>query len=325
MPVRTIERQRLRSVHVVPVTAFGAEGRLDLAVQAEHTRRLVRAGATVLMPAAGTGEFHSLTADEAVRVVEATRQAAGPDVLVFAAVGYQLDHAVAIGRGARDASADGIMFMPPGHPYLCDAGLREYYLEVLKQVGLPALIYKRGAFPSDALLLELAGHPLVVGVKYAENNLPEFRRTVLADKDRIEWLCGSAERFAPYFMLAGATGYTSGVANVAAEATLAMHAALAVGDFAEGMKRQSALLPFEELRARAGESYNISVVKHAVTACGIACGPARPPQRPLTDADRAEIEALLPGLAIPRKTPPAHLHRPAAEAVQASGSEASRR
>ncbi|HBH52476.1 MAG TPA: hypothetical protein DDY91_11350 [Planctomycetaceae bacterium] len=283
---------RLRTVHLVPLTAFDEHDRLDREVQARHTERLVRAGIRMFLPAAGTGEFHSLSADEIVEVVRVTREAAGPDVEIFAPVGLQVAHAIDVGRRSLQAGANGVMFMPFTHPYLCNTGAAEYYRAVINALQCPTLIYKKSAVPSDTLLLELAENQHVVGIKYAENNLHDFRKVVLADQGRIEWLCGSAERFAPYFLLAGATGYTTGAGNIAPHVTLAMHAAFSAGAWSEGMRYQEALLPLEEFRAREQDSYNISMLKWAVRKTGLNFGATRPPQRSLTQADQRAIDEL---------------------------------
>jgi 4-hydroxy-tetrahydrodipicolinate synthase len=185
------------------------------------------------------------------------------------------------------------MFMPFAHPYMSNEGAKDYYREVIDAVMAPTLVYKKADIPSDSLLLELADNPHVVGVKYAQNEMHNFRTTVQADGGRIEWLCGSAERFAPFYMLAGASGYTTGAGNLCPHITLAMHAAFAVGEYAEGLRLQSLLLPIEDYRARCGDSYNISMLKHAMTLIGKDFGPPRPPQRQLTEAERAEIDVLM--------------------------------
>ncbi|MBI3866698.1 MAG: dihydrodipicolinate synthase family protein [Planctomycetia bacterium] len=287
------DRSKLRTVHLVPLTAFDSAGRLALDVQKQHTARMYAAGIRVFMPAAGTSEFHSLSADEIVAIVKATRDGSGPDAQIFAPVGLQVQHAIEVGRRSVDAGATGIMFMPFAHPYLCNSGARDYYRQVIDSVRAPTLIYKKSPVPSDELLLELAGDPHVVGVKYAENNLHDFRKVVLEDRGRIEWLCGSAERFAPYYMLAGSTGYTTGAGNVCPHLTLAMHAALASGEFAEGMRWQKMILPIEDFRAREGDSFNISMLKYAMRRVGVDCGVPRAPQRQLTPLDRSAIDDIL--------------------------------
>lgn len=293
MSDKSYNRALLRTVHLVPLTAFTAAGKINEPAQVEHTRRMAAAGIRVFLPAAGTSEFHSLSADEVVEIVRLTRAGAGPSAQIFAPVGLQLSHAIDIGRRAMQAGADGIMFMPFSHPYLSNAGCRDYYNQVLDAVGAPALVYKKSPFPSDALLLEMAAHPLVVGVKYAENLLHDFRKVVLADGDRVEWLCGSAERFAPFYMLAGAPGYTTGAGNICPLLTLAMHTAFASGEYAEGMRWQQQILPIEDYRAREGDSFNISMLKHAIKRTGLDFGPARAPQRQLTTDECRQIDTLL--------------------------------
>lgn len=292
-PCEPYDRSLLRTVHLVPLTACDSSGRLALDVQARHTARMFAAGIRVFLPAAGTSEFHSLSADEIVELVRVTRDAAGTDAQIFAPVGLQLSHAIDVGRRSMAAGADGIMFMPFSHPYLSNAGARDYYRQVIDAVQAPTLIYKKSAIPSDDLLLELAGDPHVVGVKYAENNLHDFRKVVLADRGRVEWLCGSAERFAPYYMLAGAPGFTTGAGNLCPNLALAMHTALISGEFAEGMRWQRLILPIEDFRSREGDSYNISMLKFGMTLLGEDFGAPRAPQRQLSRADQAAIEELL--------------------------------
>jgi 4-hydroxy-tetrahydrodipicolinate synthase len=176
---------------------------------------------------------------------------------------------------------------------LSDEGARDYDLAALDRLGAPAMIYKAAPIPSNDLLCELAGDPRVLAVKYAVNSLHEFRSAVRRG-GTCEWLCGSAERFAPYFMLAGASGYTSGAANLCPRISLAMHAAFAEGRTAEGFGLQQLLLSIEEFRARDGDSYGISMLKHALECSGTPVGPPRPPQRRLTRGEQTQIESLLP-------------------------------
>tara|TARA_B100000029_G_scaffold505100_1_gene585190 strand:+ start:642 stop:1589 length:948 start_codon:yes stop_codon:yes gene_type:complete len=283
----------LRTVHLVPLTAFDADGQIDAAMQAQHISGMYESGMRVYLPAAGTSEFQSLSADEVVELVRITREASGPDAQIFAPVGLQVGHAIEIGQRSMDAGADGIMFMPFVHPYMSDAGARDYYREVIDAVDAPTLVYRKGPIPTDDLLLDLADDPRVVGVKYAVNEMHAFRTTLLADNGRIEWLCGSAERFAPYYMLVGSPGYTTGAGNLAPHVTLAMHAALAAGEYDEGLRLQRVLLPIEDYRARAGDSYNVSMLKYAMSLVGMDFGAPRAPQRQLNDAERAEIDDLM--------------------------------
>ncbi|WP_339729941.1 dihydrodipicolinate synthase family protein [uncultured Gimesia sp.] len=289
----SIERQQLQTVHIVPLTAFHQNDQLNLDAQAAHTAKLYEAGMRVYLPGAGTSEFHSLRPEEIVELVKVTREVTGPDTLIFAPIGYQVGIARQTAIDCIEAGATGIMFMPFAHPYMSDRGAEEYYLSVMDAANCPTLFYKKAEIPSDALLLELAADKRSIGVKYSVNQMHQFRTTVSADKHGLEWICGSAERFAPYYMLAGSGGFTSGAGNVCPHLSLAMHAAFVSGAYAEGMRIQHQILPIEDYRARAGDSFNISMLKYAITLTGADFGPPRPPQRTLTSEQQAEIRQLM--------------------------------
>eukprot|EP00913_Durusdinium_trenchii_P010900 g10229.t1 len=285
--------RELRTVHLVPLTAYDADGNINRDLQAEHFQNMSAAGMQVYLPAAGTSEFHSLSADEIVEIVRINREACGDGAQIFAPVGLQVGHAIDVGVRSMEAGATGIMFMPFAHPYMSDEGASDYYRQVIDAVQAPTLIYRKGPIPTDALLQEMAANPHVVGIKYAVNEMHEFHKAVMNDAHGIEWLCGSAERFAPYYMLAGAPGYTTGAGNLCPHLTLAMHAAFAAGQYSEGMRLQRLILPIEDYRARRGDSYNISMLKHGMTLLGKDFGPARAPQRQLTADERGEIDAIV--------------------------------
>jgi len=288
-----IDVKRLQDVHLVPLTAYSVEGTLDLQKQAEHIQNLANAGIRVFLPAAGTSEFHSLSDEEIVQLVRVTREAAGSEATIFAPIGRQIGSAIKVGSESMAAGADGVMIMPFEHPYLSDQGALAYYRDVMKELRCPVMIYKKADIPTDNLLLNLARDPRMVGVKYAVNNMAQFRQTILADRTGTQWLCGSAERFAPFFMLAGSTGYTSGSGNLCPRLTLAMFDALSNGMYGEAMKLQELILPIEHYRARAGDSFNISMLKHGLKLTGLDFGPPRPPGRVLTSEEEQEIEAIL--------------------------------
>ncbi len=290
---RPFRSEALRTVQIVPVTAYDEAGELNLDVMRQHTQRLFEAGMRVFIPCAGSSEFHSLAADEVVSAVAMTREVVGDEGIVMAPVGLQLRHAIEIGRRSVDAGADCLLVMPLSAPYLSDSGARDYYESIFAEVNCPALVYKKTDIPSDRLLLDLAQHPKVVGVKYAVNCVDAFTKVVREDDGRLEWFCGSAERFAPFFMLAGATGYTSGAGNLCPHLTLAMHAACAEGDWAQAMRLLEVIRPIEDYRARAANSYNISFLKHACRATGLEFGQPRAPQRRLTADEEREIDAIV--------------------------------
>lgn len=285
---------RLATVQIVPPTPFSADGKhLQPETLANLARELYSAGMRVFLPAAGTGEFHSLTTDEVVACVRTVRQAVGRDAVVLAPLGFALHESLAIGRGATEAGADALLIMPPVHSYLADVGFRDYFHALTAELSLPFLAYKRGPVPSDKLLLEMAQGGRLIGVKYAVNEMDAFARFAMAAPASLGLYCGTAERFASFFMLAGAAGFTSGAGNLCPRLTLAMHAHLAGGRYAEAMRLLKIIRPIEDYRARDADSFNITLLKYALELKGHRFGPPRAPLRQLTDTERSEIRALV--------------------------------
>ncbi|MCA9111750.1 MAG: dihydrodipicolinate synthase family protein, partial [Planctomycetaceae bacterium] len=96
------DQHSLRTVHLVPLTAYNEDGSLNLEAQAEHTARMSAAGMRVFLPGAGTSEFHSLSTDEIVEIVRVTVEASHDDAMVFAPVGFQPQHAIEIGERSME-------------------------------------------------------------------------------------------------------------------------------------------------------------------------------------------------------------------------------
>ncbi|MDR3622699.1 MAG: dihydrodipicolinate synthase family protein [Paludisphaera borealis] len=290
----TFDLSRLDTVQLVPLTPFSSDGSKVLPdVLGSFTSWLYDAGVRVFLPGAATSEFHSLSAEEVVTCVAATRSALPDDAVVIAPIGMSVSHALSIGKGAIDAGADALLVMPPVHPYLCDAGMGDYFRALTDALPLPFLAYKKGPFPSDELLGELSRAGRLVGVKYAVNEVDAVTRFIESHRGKLGVYCGTAERFAPFFHLAGATGYTSGAGNICPRLTLAMHRALAGGDYAKAMQFLRTIRPIEDYRARSGDSYNVSMLKTAIKFRGRDFGPPRPPQRRLTPLEETEVRTLL--------------------------------
>jgi 4-hydroxy-tetrahydrodipicolinate synthase len=293
MPARLDIRQ-LDTVQLVTPTPFTDDGRQIVPERlAEHSRKMVEAGIRVFLPAAGTGEFHSLSVEEVLECVQVTREAVGSGSIVIAPIGLGVNHATSIAAQAAAAGADAMLLMPLIHPYLCDEGFSDYVLALAGASPLPLLAYKRGPVPSDALLLELARGGQLLGVKYATNDLDAFNRFAQSAPAELGLFCGSAERFAPFFALIGATGFTSGAANICPQLSLELHRLLSSRTFDEAMRIVELVRPIEDFRAREDDSLNISAIKYALTMLGCNFGPPRPPQRRLTSEEQNSLRLIV--------------------------------
>lgn len=299
----TFETQRaaLADVVAIPVTPFAADGTVEQDTHRALLRRLLDGGIRTLTPGGNTGEFYALTPEERRTVTELTVEEAGDRAVVLAGVGHDLPTAVASARHARDIGVRMVMVHQPVHPYVSAAGWVDYHRAIAESVPeLGVVPYIRNAQLPGARLAELADHcPNVIGVKYAVPDAARFAGFARdAGLDRFVWVAGLAEPYAPSYFSAGATGFTSGLVNVAPAVSLNMAEALRSGDYPAAMKIWEQIRRFEELRAAHGSADNVTVVKEALAALGLCRPDVRPPSRPLPEAERAEVAAIVAGWSI---------------------------
>ncbi|MBW8796035.1 MAG: dihydrodipicolinate synthase family protein [Streptomyces sp.] len=292
------QRAALADVVAIPVTPFAADGSVDRDAHRALLRRLLDGGIRTLTPNGNTGEFYALTPEERRLVTELTLDEAGDRAVVLVGVGHDIATAVAAARHAREHGAQMVMVHQPVHPYVSQAGWVDYHRAVAAAVPeLGVVPYVRNAQLAGARLAELADAcPNVIGVKYAVPDAAKFAAFARdAGLDRFVWVAGLAEPYAPSYFSAGATGFTSGLVNVAPAVSLDMIEALRSGDYPAAMKVWEQIRRFEELRAANGSADNVTVVKEALAALGLCRRDVRPPSRQLPEEGRAEVAAIAAG------------------------------
>jgi 4-hydroxy-tetrahydrodipicolinate synthase len=289
-------RDDLRSVVAIPVTPFAEDGRIDVAALARIIGRMADAGVRVMTPNGNTGEFYALAPEEYGRAVEVAVATVAGNGLVITGIGFDTATAVEMGRSAVAAGADGVMVHQPLHPYQSSGGWIAYHRAIAAALAETAVVlYIRDPSVTATMLDQLVeACPNVVGVKYAVGDAGRFGALVDALRTRdLAWVCGLAEPWAPFYWLAGAAGFTSGLANVEPRLSLEMLRCLRGGDYGGAMRVWRSVRPFEELRARHDNGNNVPVVKEALAQLALCDRRVRPPLEVLDAAERQEVASIL--------------------------------
>ncbi|AXG76373.1 dihydrodipicolinate synthase family protein [Streptomyces paludis] len=297
----TQSRDALAEVVAIPVTPFTADDTLDTDAHRLLLRRLLDGGVRTVTPNGNTGEYYALAPDERRAVTELTIEEAAGRATVLVGIGLEVPAAIAAATHARDAGAQMVMVHQPVHPYVSQGGWIDYHraiAEAVPELGVvPYIRNAQLAGESLAALGELC--PNVIGAKYAVPDAARFAAFARdAGLERFVWVAGLAELYAPSYFAGGATGFTSGLVNVAPAVSLGMLEALRAGDYAGAMKVWEQIRPFEELRAARQSADNVTVVKEALAALGLCRRDLRPPSRALPEEQRAAVASLVAGWAI---------------------------
>ncbi|MEU7240799.1 dihydrodipicolinate synthase family protein [Streptomyces sparsogenes] len=294
-------RAALADVVAIPVTPYDAEGAVDQDAYRALLRRLLDGGVRAVTPNGNTGEFYALTLAERRLVTELTVAETGDRAAVLVGVGHDVATAVEAARHAREVGAGMVMVHQPVHPYVSQDGWVDYHRAIAEAVPeLGVVPYLRNPLIEGSAIARLGEVcPNVIGVKYAVPDAARFAAVARdAGLDRFVWVAGLAELYAPSYWAVGATGFTSGLVNVAPKVSLDMLGALRAGDYPAAMKMWEQIRRFEDLRAAQQSANNVSVVKEALAALGLCRRDIRPPSSALPEAQRAEVAALVQGWAI---------------------------
>lgn len=279
-----------------PLTAFHADGSLDVGGFREHVAGQLATGPGALFPACGTGEFFSLDEDEYRQVVTAAVAETGGKVPVVAGVGYGWAQAVRFARVAEEAGADALLVLPH---YLVAApqdGLVAQLEQIAARTSLPLIAYQRGQVAYTAgSLARIARIPGVIGLKDGHSDLDRLQRLTLAAPEGFLFFNGAAtaEIQARAYASVGVPAYSSAVHAFAPEIADAFFAALGDGDHGTVDKLlRDFYVPFVELRDRV-PGYAVSLVKAAARLRGRPVGPVRAPLTEPSDAHLSDLKALL--------------------------------
>src|SRR5439155_11815265 len=196
--------------------------------------------------------------------------------------------------------------MPPYYATPDPQGLLAYYQQIASATSLGVMPYARdaAAFTPD-LVEQLARRvPNLIAFKDGRGDVRLFQhlREHVVEQlgaERLLWLAGVGDDLvAPYFA-AGAVGFTSSLACFWPEASVKLFRLASSGDYA-GLARyhQRVVRPFYELRQRR-RGFEVSVMKAAMELLGHAAGPPRAPLGQLSEADRADLRAILERLEVP--------------------------
>ena len=285
----------LTGISGILVTPYDDNGDVAPGRLAPILDRALGAGLHMPVVNGNTGEFYTLTTDEASTMVrEVVRLVAGR-APVLAGIGRGIRDATALARVSAEAGATALMVHQPPDPFVAPRGIVDYLKAIADASGgLPMMLYLRNDAIGTRAIADLCALPQVMGIKWATPNPLKLAEAKAACDPSLVWVGGLAEIWAPVFYAVGARGFTSGLINVWPERSLAIHAALEAGRYNEANDLIAGMKAFEEIRAEEMNGTNVTGVKAALLALGRDCGPTRPPSAwPLTAAQQAKLEAFI--------------------------------
>jgi 4-hydroxy-tetrahydrodipicolinate synthase len=285
----------LNGVSGILVTPFDDQDHIQPDGLAPIIDRAVAAGVHILTSNGNTGEFYSLSTDEALTMVTETGAMIGARVPMVAGIGRAMPDAICLAKASAKAGAAALMIHQPPDPFVAPRGIVNYIRAVHEASdGLPIILYLRNDSIGLDTIRTLCETDGVIGVKWATPNPMVLKKAIELSPDHITWVGGLAEVWAPTFYAVGARGFTSGLINVWPEQSVKINAALEAGDFTNARALIAQMQAFEDIRAQEMGGANVSGVKAALGLAGHDVGAARPPAAwPLTASQMTTLKDFM--------------------------------
>lgn len=241
-----------------------------------------------------TGEASTMTYGERMRTIEYCVERVGGRVPVIAGSGSNATpNAIALGRDAERAGADGLLVVTPFYNKATQAGLVKHYTAIADASTKPIILYdvpsRTGVTIAPETYAELAKHPNINGVKEAGSNFSNIQKTRNICPDDFSIWSGNDDETAAICLLGG-RGVISVAANVVPDRMHQLVQLCLAGDFAAAGKLQ---LDLKELCDTLFCEVNPIPVKTALELMGLCGGTLRLPLCEPSEEHRERIRKTL--------------------------------
>lgn len=274
------------------VSAFDRKGGLDSGAHRHNVELLSTLEVAGFVVAGSTGEGPYLEAGERSVLAAATRQAAPGSFLMVGLAAESLRAALRMVDEAVDGGADAVLALTPTTMVRHRADLVEgYFVDLADRSPLPVFLYSVPPVTAYELSMDsavrLAAHRNVAGMKDSGGHPTRISTIANRAGKGFRVFCGASSAIS-LSVAGGGFGAITASTNYAPRLVL---------DVVERSRRSigGAVDAQERLRAlsAAVERHGVAGVKHAASRVGLVTGPPRRPLRPVTAAQKREIDRAL--------------------------------
>lgn len=280
-------------------TPFDRQGALDLDAARALAEHLVANGSDGLVLAGSTGESPTLSVEEKRDLFAAVAEAVGARADIIAGTGtYNTAESIHLSTMAAEAGVDGLLVVTPYYSRPPQTGLLAHFRAIAASVELPIILYDIPSRTARKIehdtLLKLAEVPNIVGVKDAAGDLAGTARLAAEKPDDFTIWSGDDALTLPMLGL-GAHGVISVASHLVGPRLQALVEAHTKGDVDLAASINRELVPIFDVLFITS---NPIPLKAALEMVGHAAGDPRLPLVTATDAEKAQVRAVLQQLGL---------------------------
>ncbi len=239
----------------------------------------------------GSGEFYSLTPGEVTDIAAAAVAGARGRCKIVCGIGGTDKAAVRMAQAIQETGVDAVLVMP--HEAVSRRGDRaiwERHRAINRSLDIGFLPFRA---PRQLLSIDLvkrfAEVPNVVAIKEESGAVDWVRTGCRVTGNAVPVITGGGEIMVPYYYLAGAVGFTTGLANLTLAKSIELHEAGIAKDWDRTMLGRDYFEPITGMRGKLGTP----MLKAGLEMMGLAGGPVRATGAVLDASGRRKVRALL--------------------------------
>lgn len=248
-----------------------------------------------------TGEAVFLSEKEGEEIVSSTRENMVADKKLIAGASREsAKEAIKFINRLAQLGADAALVKPPYYykSKMTREALRAFYLRVADQAQIPLIIYhipQNTGIPLDSeLIIELAQHPQIIGLKDSSGHLATVGEVVPHVRSDFCFLTGAGSILLPSLQM-GACGAILAIASVIPEICCRLYDLFLHRQYEEAMSWQLKIIPLNKALT---QTLGIAAIKYALDLIGLYGGEPRLPLLPLKEREKEEIRFLLEELGV---------------------------
>ncbi len=290
---------KLEGVYTALVTPFTETGGIDEGALRKLVDFQIEAGISGLVPMGTTGESPTLSHEEHMHAIDIVIKQAKRRVPVIAGTGSNCtDEAIDMTKKAKDLGADASLQVANYESQRGDEGFYRHFMAIADAVDLPMIVYnipgRCGKNIENPIMLKLAQHPNIIGVKEASGNIAQMMDLIAKKPKNFAVVSGDDNLTFPLVMLGGA-GVISVASNIIPKAMEELVRESLKGNTAQAREMHYKLLPlFKNLFIET----NPIPIKYALALKGMMKEVYRLPLCPMDDAKKAILKKTLEELNI---------------------------
>lgn len=277
------------------VTPFTADSEVDYEALADNIDRLERNGVSGIVSCGSTGERSTLRPQEHRDVIEFTVKEASTPVIAGTGAPSTWE-AIELTQHAAEVGAETAMVHAPYYSAPSDDDMVKHYQEVADAADIPVLLYNYpaafGFNIAPDVVVELADHPNVIGIKDSLGDLRQIHELIRRTRDTDFDVMSGWDSLAWPAINAGATGVIGISGNVVPEAMADLVAAAKDGNRETAAGIHDEIIALED--ALVTKNPQITV-KAALEHLGHMEAHVRAPQYPLDDDQHETVVTAVDG------------------------------